>query len=96
MQEASLDGGVDVQVGEPFKVQVRAEGATGRLWEFKTPDTITAVETVTEPQSGFGGRPTRWHVFRCEAAGEYLIKLRLHRPWESSGEDHVVRVVCRP
>lgn len=98
MKEARLDGSVKVHVGEPFRIGLRMEGATGRRWDLSTPDAIQTVETITEaPQKAgmtFGARPVRYHVFECIQPGDYKIALRLHRPWEADGEHHVVCVRC--
>lgn len=95
MKEARLDSSVEVHVGEPFRIGLRAEGTTGRRWDLSAPEAIAALDTVIEPPPlGFGARPMRYHIFECRAPGDYKIALRLHRPWETEGEHHVVRVKC--
>lgn len=76
---------IRTSAGGTFVIEVDANPTTGYLWELDLPQGLELVEQRLEPPAttamGAGGKET--YTLRADRPGEYVVRLKLRRPWES-------------
>jgi inhibitor of cysteine peptidase len=88
LTEADAGQTIELEVGEEFAVKLAGNPTTGYTWEMATSE-AAVVEQVGEPNYeeesegglvGAGGHVTLH--FKATRAGQQLLQLVYHRPWE--------------
>ena len=71
--------------GKPFVIEVEANPTTGYLWEADLPSGVEMVEHETTPGASraMGAAGSDTFTLRATEPGEYVVTLKLRRPWES-------------
>jgi inhibitor of cysteine peptidase len=86
---------VAVDVDDVLEWQLPENASTGYAWSITVDDGLRGEDDHAEPPASATPGAAGQHLFRVRAIqpGEWFVRLRLARPWESTAlQDHVVRV----
>ena len=86
---------VAVEVDDVLEWQLPENASTGYLWSITVDDGLIVEDDQAEPPASATPGAAGQHLFRVRARrpGEWSVRLRLARQWESTAlEDRMVRV----